>query len=146
MNDSETGPRFIDARGITIECTIPPDLKVKGDAKALDHVLVNLVQNAVKYGADEGEVIVSAAPKGKRIRIEVRDNGPGISEEHHKRLFERFYRVDKGRSKHMGGTGLGLAIVKHLVLNMGGKVGVAANEPKGACFYVDLPPETHAKS
>jgi len=74
-----------------------------------------------------------------RVRLEVRDDGPGIPAEHRDRIFERFYRVDAGRSKHMGGTGLGLSIVKHLVGNMGGQVGVGENLPRGAVFWVELP-------
>ena len=76
------------------------------------------------------------------MRIEVEDDGPGIAPQHRKRIFERFYRVDAGRAKHMGGTGLGLAIVKHLVTRMHGRVGVEGNDPRGAVFWVDLPADT----
>ena len=94
---------------------VPGELVALADMQALDQVLLNLVENAVKYTPENGRVIVRAFPVEDQVRIEVMDDGPGIPAEHHDRLFERFYRVDPGRSKQMGGTGLGLAIVKHLV-------------------------------
>ena len=80
-----------------------------------------------------------AVTREDRVRIEVQDDGPGVPPEHRARLFERFYRVDPGRSKEMGGTGLGLAIVKHLVGAMNGEVGMEPAEPSGSVFWVDLP-------
>jgi two-component system, OmpR family, phosphate regulon sensor histidine kinase PhoR len=73
------------------------------------------------------------------VRLEVRDDGTGIAPRHRERIFERFYRVDPGRSRDMGGTGLGLSIVKHLAESMGGSVGVDGNEPRGSVFWVELP-------
>jgi two-component system phosphate regulon sensor histidine kinase PhoR len=73
------------------------------------------------------------------VRIEVRDDGPGIPEAHHERIFERFYRVDPGRSQDMGGTGLGLSIVKHLVEGMDGSIGMTSADPNGCVFWVELP-------
>ncbi len=123
--------------GIAIE--IPAELAVSADVSALEHVLVNLIDNAVKYTPAGGHVRVSARREGDRVRIEIRDDGPGISERNRERVFERFYRVDPGRSRDIGGTGLGLSIVKHLVESMGGQVGVEANEPQGSTFWFDLP-------
>lgn len=129
-------------RGTRLEVHIDDGLEARADPKALDQVLVNLVQNAVKYSPPGSRVEVRCAHRSgadPRVRLEVLDDGPGIPAEHRARIFERFYRVDAGRSKHMGGTGLGLSIVKHLVSNMGGTVGVGANTPQGAVFWVELP-------
>lgn len=109
------------------------------DPKALEQVMINLVENAVKYTSPKGRVEVHASVEGPITRIEVRDDGPGIDEIHRPRIFERFYRVDTGRSREMGGTGLGLAIVKHLVEVMRGRVGVEPRDPRGSIFWVTLP-------
>ena len=116
-----------------------PELEVRADPKALEHVLLNLLDNAVKYSPDGGQLLVRARPLLSEVRIEVEDRGAGIPAEHRARIFERFYRVDSGRARDMGGTGLGLAIVKHLVDSMSGKVGVDPAEPKGSIFWFTLP-------
>ena len=126
-------------RDTRLLCDIEPALEAVADPKALDQVLVNLVQNAVKYTPPGSTVSIIGRRAGERARLEVRDDGPGIPAEHRARIFERFYRVDAGRSKHMGGTGLGLSIVKHLVAQMNGAVGVGENTPQGAVFWVELP-------
>jgi two-component system phosphate regulon sensor histidine kinase PhoR len=128
------------ARNHEVTVRLDPQLRVRGDAGALEQVLVNLLENATKYTPDGGtiELREAEAPPG-RVRIEVADNGPGIDPAHHRRIFERFYRVDTGRSRAVGGTGLGLAIVKHLCESMGGAVGVRSNTPHGSVFWVDLP-------
>ncbi|MCP4603761.1 MAG: cell wall metabolism sensor histidine kinase WalK [Proteobacteria bacterium] len=113
-------------------------LEVRADAKALDQVLFNLVDNAVKYAKKGGRVILRALEYNGRVRLEVEDDGLGIAPEHQERLFERFYRVDPGRSREMGGTGLGLAIVKHLVTAMGGEVGIKSAKPHGSIFWLTL--------
>ncbi len=123
-------------RGVIFEVDVPADLEIRADPGALEQVLVNLVENAVKYGPDGGHVELVAIEQGAMIRIEVRDEGPGIAPDHRRRVFERFYRVDPGRSRHMGGTGLGLAIVKNLTEAMGGDVGVEPREPNGSVFWV----------
>ncbi len=110
-----------------------------GDEDSLEQVLTNLIENAVKYGSEQGNVWVRSYPTPGRIRVEVIDDGPGIKAIHRTRLFERFYRVDKGRSRASGGTGLGLSIVKHLVTSMNGQVGIEANRPSGAVFWFSLP-------
>ncbi|MFO7561615.1 MAG: ATP-binding protein [Enhygromyxa sp.] len=125
-------------RGVLFEVEVPDDLVVRADPGALEQVLVNLVENAVKYGPEGGTVELVAREQGAAIRIEVRDEGPGVAPDHRRRVFERFYRVDPGRSRHMGGTGLGLAIVKNLSEAMGGDVGVDPREPHGSVFWVRL--------
>ena len=127
------------ARGTTVTTAIAPDLAVAADGKALDQVLVNLLDNAIKYSPAGGQVAVGARRVGDTIRVEVADDGPGIPAVHRDRIFERFYRVDPGRSRDQGGTGLGLSIVKHLIESMGGAVGVTANQPQGSVFFFVLP-------
>lgn len=131
-------------RSVELSVEVPEGLLVVADGKALEQVLLNLVENAVKYTPSGGSVQVRVVESDDSIRLEVRDDGPGIPAEHRDRVFERFYRVDAGRSSDMGGTGLGLAIVKHLVLSMNGELGVADNEPQGAVFWVRLPRVTPA--
>jgi two-component system, OmpR family, phosphate regulon sensor histidine kinase PhoR len=126
-------------RKVTVTVAIPDALAVRADPKALDHILVNLLDNGVKYGRPEGNVWIEAQPAGTDVRIEVRDDGPGIADKHRGRVFERFYRADPGRSREAGGTGLGLSIVKHLVESMGGEVGVEPNTPQGSIFWLRLP-------
>ncbi|MEY2786218.1 MAG: hypothetical protein RL277_2430 [Planctomycetota bacterium] len=112
---------------------------VLGNAQRLDQVFTNLIENAIKYTPAEGEVRVLALPQGEQIVIEVRDSGIGIPREHLHRIFERFYRVDRSRSREMGGTGLGLSIVKHVVRAHGGQVEADSVEGQGSTFRVELP-------
>jgi two-component system phosphate regulon sensor histidine kinase PhoR len=126
-------------RGVEVHVDIPDPLAVKADPKALDQILVNLIDNGVKYTRAEGNVWVEAREVGDAVRIEVRDDGPGIADKHRERVFERFYRADPSRSREAGGTGLGLSIVKHLVESMGGEVGVEPNAPRGSIFWLQLP-------
>ena len=93
------------ARKINVLVAIPERLSVKADAKALDQILVNLIDNGVKYTRADGNVWVEAKADGDHVRIEVRDDGPGISDKHRERVFERFYRADPSRSREAGGTG-----------------------------------------
>jgi two-component system phosphate regulon sensor histidine kinase PhoR len=113
---------------------------VRSDAERLRRILENLVDNAVKYTPQGGrvEVACSAGPDGS-ARIDVVDDGPGIAAEHQPRIFERFYRVDKARSRELGGTGLGLSIVRHLAESMGASVRVESEPGRGARFSVTLP-------
>jgi two-component system, OmpR family, phosphate regulon sensor histidine kinase PhoR len=112
---------------------------VRADEEALRQILNNLIDNAVKYTPPGGRVTVSGQADGSVVLCEVTDTGPGIPAEHHSRLFERFYRVDKARSRELGGTGLGLAIVKHLTQAMGGSVEVSSQVGRGSTFTVRLP-------
>jgi two-component system phosphate regulon sensor histidine kinase PhoR len=106
----------------------------------LQQVLGNLIGNAIKYGRADGHVGVSGhLADGNAIELCVHDDGPGIPAEALERVFERFYRVDKARSREQGGTGLGLSIVKHIVQSHGGKVWAKSELGKGAAFYFTLP-------
>ncbi|RME22991.1 MAG: hypothetical protein D6806_12045 [Deltaproteobacteria bacterium] len=125
-------------RDMRIEIDIEKGLAVLADPAAFETILQNLLDNAIKYGEKGGTVTILARRTAGRIRIEVRDTGPGIEPRHRERVFERFYRVDKGRSREQGGTGLGLSIVKHLAEAMGGAVGLEQNSPRGSIFWVEL--------
>ena len=115
-----------------------PDTAALVDRRAIVHVLSNLVDNAVKYSPEGAEVTVQIAAEPTCVRLSVVDTGPGIEARHLPRLFERFYRVDAGRSRDLGGTGLGLAIVKHLVEAQGGSVSVESAVGRGSAFHVRL--------
>lgn len=104
----------------------------------LRQILVNLIENALKYAGPQPQVSVRARTLGEQVELEVIDQGPGIPLEDQKRVFERFYRVDKARTRDSGGSGLGLAIVKHLAENQGGSVGLESLEGKGCRFWVRL--------
>ncbi len=126
-------------RKLSVEVDLDDDLAIRGDASALDQIMVNLVDNAAKYTTAGGHVWIRGRRTDGRVRLEVADDGPGVAPHQRERVFERFYRVDPGRSREVGGTGLGLAIVKHLVEAMGGKVGLDGHQPTGALFWVELP-------
>jgi two-component system phosphate regulon sensor histidine kinase PhoR len=112
--------------------------KVRADRRALEHVLTNLIDNAVKYCGPGTHVWVSVATSAEAVTVSVADDGPGIDERHLPRIFERFYRVDAGRSRDVGGTGLGLSIVKHLVEAMEGTVSVESRLNQGTTFSFTL--------
>lgn len=117
-------------------CT--PPFFVRADKKKIRQVFVNLVTNSIKYGKEGGQTLIGLYDMDKNYLIEVSDNGIGIEEEHLPRLFERFYRVDKARSRDEGGTGLGLAIVKHIVEAHNQNVNVRSNPGSGSTFGVTL--------
>lgn len=117
-----------------------PEIITQGDLNRLDQVLTNLVDNAIKYGRAEGSVTVGGRKLDDgKLEIFVRDDGPGIPPEALDRVFERFYRVDKARSRDQGGTGLGLSIVKHIVHAHGGEVWAESEPGKGATFFFTVP-------
>jgi two-component system phosphate regulon sensor histidine kinase PhoR len=119
---------------------IPAGLKLRADADRLQQVFFNLVDNAIKYGPVGGRVEVGARSRADgAVEVWVRDNGPGIPAEAKERVFERFYRVDRARSRDQGGTGLGLAIVKHIVQSHHGEVWVESELEKGATFHFTVP-------
>ncbi|MCL5096200.1 MAG: cell wall metabolism sensor histidine kinase WalK [Candidatus Omnitrophica bacterium] len=123
-----------------LENRIPPDLRAQADAERLQQALFNLIENAIKYGPVNGHVTVGGGATGERwIELWVKDDGPGIPLEAQGRIFERFYRVDRSRSREQGGTGLGLAIVKHVVQSHGGKVWVKSEPGQGSTFFLTLP-------
>jgi two-component system phosphate regulon sensor histidine kinase PhoR len=113
--------------------------RVVADRRALEHILSNLIDNAVKYCQDGASITLRAVPVGPVARISVVDTGPGIERKHLPRLFERFYRVDAGRARDVGGTGLGLSIVKHLAEAMAGSATVESEVGRGTTFTVTLP-------
>ena len=118
---------------------IQQDLRIQADEEGLAQIINNLIGNAIKYTPEGGEVTVVLRQQDSTICMDVRDTGIGIDEEHLTRVFERFYRVDKARSRELGGTGLGLAIVKHLAQAFGGNVTVTSQPTKGSTFTVQLP-------
>jgi len=124
---------------IIVECS--GNVEVMADRSLLTQAVINLIENAVKYSPEHTTVTVSGSRVGRRVRITVADQGPGIPEHHVPRLFERFYRADKARSRRLGGTGLGLAIVKHIAGVHQGDVGVETRIGQGSTFIIMLPGE-----
>lgn len=124
--------------GATVFFDDATPLEVRGDARMLEMAVSNLLSNAIKYG-EGGDVVVTLSRVGDRAVLRVRDGGPGIAAEHIPRLFERFYRVDKARSRESGGTGLGLAIVKHVAMLHGGEVSCESEVGKGSTFVLEVP-------
>ena len=118
---------------------LPASTRVECDSDSLYQALMNLLENAAKYTPEGGAITLGAQREDEEIEFYVRDTGVGIPSDHIPRLFERFYRVDKARSRELGGTGLGLAIVKHLVLAHDGSVRVESEMGKGSTFYVRIP-------
>lgn len=114
-------------------------IAVEASARHMRELIMNLVSNGMKYNHPGGNVWVEVWPEKDHICIRVKDDGCGISKEHQERIFERFYRVDKGRSKKMGGTGLGLSIVKHIVEYYSGTITLQSTPGKGSSFVVTLP-------
>lgn len=128
-----------ESKRIRLAVDVPAGLSVRADRRALEQVLSNLVDNAVKYCPENATISVGAVNKGEKATLVVGDTGPGIDAKHLPHLFERFYRVDSGRSRELGGTGLGLSIVKHLVEAMQGAVDVESAVGEGSQFMVSLP-------
>ena len=129
-----------DQKSVTLRNEIPAGLRAQADAERLQQVLFNLIENAIKYGRTEGTVVIgSRLVGGERVEIWVRDDGPGIPAEARERIFERFFRVDRARSREAGGTGLGLSIVKHIVQAHGGEVAVRGEVGQGTTFAFTLP-------
>jgi two-component system, OmpR family, phosphate regulon sensor histidine kinase PhoR len=116
----------------------PLPIFVKIDSLRISQVLTNLIENAINYGNVDGKIEIIVEDEKKHWKISIKDNGPGITEEHLGRIFERFYRVEKSRSKSMGGTGLGLAIVKHILAGHKSKIFVSSKVDKGTTFTFNL--------
>lgn len=128
---------------IEIQLDMPKNLKILSDLRALEQMMINLIVNAIKYTPNQGKIKIRASAEQQEIKVEIEDNGIGIAPEHQKRLFERFYRVDLGRSRQQGGTGLGLSIVKHLCVAMNGQVGVTSEAGRGSIFWFKLKNADH---
>jgi two-component system phosphate regulon sensor histidine kinase PhoR len=136
MRDVE--PRCCE-RELDLSCEVEGDAHAWADPRALEQIVTNLLDNAVKYSEPGGRVEIHIADAGPRVRVSVRDTGIGIPEEDLDRIFERFYRVDRARSRALGGTGLGLSIVKHLVQSLGGQISVESRLGEGTRFSFSLP-------
>ena len=126
-------------KGVNLAITCPDDLVLRANVPLLEQAVANLLDNAVTYSEPGGTVRVSAVETGDELQLSVTDTGCGIEPEHLPRLFERFYRVDKARSRKLGGTGLGLSIAKHIVGAHGGTITVASRVGEGSTFTIHLP-------
>jgi signal transduction histidine kinase len=139
VSELEVGWQAVaEEQGLRLVIQVPETLAVQGEKGGVRQILSNLVDNALKY-TPAGEIRVSARQEGDRAVLEVIDTGIGIPAADLDRIFERFYRVDKDRSRDLGGTGLGLSIVKHLSLAYGGSVSVQSRMNRGSTFRVVLP-------
>lgn len=124
----------------TLQLNLPDQLpKIYADRNRIEQVMTNIVSNSIKYTPDGGEILISAGQQGETVWIEVSDNGIGIPEADKDRIFERFYRVDKARSRESGGTGLGLSIAKEIVLQHGGSIQLSDRKPQGLSVRITLP-------
>lgn len=119
----------------------PPIPQIRGDSARIEQVLINMVSNAIKYTPDGGKIVMTAGAKGKNVWCTVKDNGIGIPKEEAERVFDRFYRVDKARSRESGGTGLGLSIAREIARRHGGDITVKSSINHGASFTLTLPAE-----
>ena len=126
-------------KGITAEIKYDKDISVKANALLLENAVINLLDNAINHSDAGSSVLVEAIQIDKDVAIRVIDQGCGIEKKHLSRIFERFYRVDKARSRTQGGTGLGLSIVKHIVQAHGGSVEVESSPGEGSIFTIHLP-------
>jgi len=127
-------------KGLKFTSEIPEDIpKANADEHLLTQVLINLLDNAIKYTEEGGQITISAKTLESEIQVDVQDTGIGIRESDTERIFERFYRVDKSRSRELGGTGLGLSIVKHIIQQHGGSIWVESQLGQGSTFSFVLP-------
>ena len=127
------------AKSIPVHVDCATDIIIKANPLLIEQAIVNLVDNAIKYSDEGKDVHIEVIRNGDHVRIQIRDQGCGIAREHLPRLFERFYRVDKARSRKLGGTGLGLAIVKHIARAHSGRVSVTSTPGEGSVFTLSLP-------
>ncbi len=128
----------IKKKGVNVENNLSPDLLLRVDKQKIEQVFTNLIDNAIKFNKQNGSISIYSAPQGDSLKITIEDSGIGIPERDLARIFERFYRVDKARSRDLGGTGLGLAIVKHIIELHKGSVGVESIEGLGSKFWFTL--------
>ncbi|MDD7310924.1 MAG: ATP-binding protein, partial [Clostridia bacterium] len=128
------------SKDLTLTCTLPEALpEVLGDAERIQQVIINIITNAIKYNKPHGSITITGGTEGDRVFLRVADTGIGVPKEDLPRLFERFYRVDKARSRESGGTGLGLAIAKQIVESHGGTIGFDSEYGKGSVVTMYLP-------
>ena len=147
MDLRELGQKAADAmegqatgQGLTLTCTLPEEMpKVLGDAERIQQVIINIITNAIKYNKPQGSIAITGGVEGEQVFLRVEDTGIGVPKADLERLFERFYRVDKARSRESGGTGLGLAIAKQIVESHGGSIGFESEFGKGSAFTLFLP-------
>ncbi len=130
---------FAERKGITINIDVPQNVRLHIDEKMLHSILKNLIDNAIKYNRENGKVTISYRELSREVELSVRDTGMGIPKSHLPFIFERFYRVERSRSRKLGGTGLGLSIVKLATEKLNGKVEVETQEGEGTCFKIYLP-------
>ena len=126
-------------KSIELVCDADESINIRANADYVKQIILNLVDNAIKYTPENGDVNVKIFKEKDYAVIKVSDTGMGIPKEDQARIFERFYRVDKARSREIGGTGLGLAITKHIVINLGGTISVESVLEKGSTFTVKIP-------
>lgn len=131
----------LEDKGISAKNSIPKGFSVHADPVRLEQMLLNLIENGIKFNKKGGSLSVVAKESAESVFISVADTGEGISSEHLTRIFERFYRTDRARSGDIGGTGLGLAICKHLARLHGGEISVTSSFGKGSTFTIELPKE-----
>ena len=129
---------------VSFETSEPANI-IRANRFLLEQMFINLIDNAVKYNYERGEIGIEVSSRDSNLRIEISDTGIGIPKDSLPRIFERFYRVDKTRSRKMGGTGLGLSIVKHIVIIHTGKIDVQSEEGKGSKFIITLPKKVQSK-
>src|SRR5207302_10274519 len=127
------------ARNVSVRNNVADKVRVSADTRRLIQMLTNLIDNAIKFNRENGTITVTHDVNSERDRIYVIDTGEGIPAQHLDRIFERFYRVDRARSRDLGGTGLGLAIVKHLARAHGGEVTATSRVGEGTEFVIELP-------
>ncbi len=134
-------------KSIELEFNMSEDVStLKGSKDQFKQMLINLVENAIKYTGEDGHVSCLAYISNNNFQIEISDNGIGIEEADIPRIFERFYRVDKARSRKVGGTGLGLAIVKHIALNFKAKIDVESKIGEGSTFKISIPIDNNGET
>ncbi|WP_413910042.1 ATP-binding protein [Desulfobacula sp.] len=129
----------INAKDITVSIDCPEDLNGRVDPILMEQAIINLVDNAVKYNPEGSQIAIAVTRQNHSLDIVIKDNGIGIDKEHLPKIFNRFYRVDRGRSRNEGGTGLGLAIVKHIIQYHNGKIDVDSTKGSGSCFKISIP-------
>ena len=134
----KTSSESAQKKNVSIQLLSNISLSIMCNRSLVHQAISNLVDNAVKYSESGTIVSLDIKQQDQHVIFYIKDQAGGISEEHHDKLFQRFYRVDKSRSRDMGGTGLGLSIVKHIVTAHGGDVGVYS-VPNGSCFWIELP-------